>query len=207
MFGGYEEGSMSAPDRYLDYSGREDRLSGGVRRIPIDTPRGRFTVWTRRVGNNPALKVLLLHGGPGATHEYFGACDSYLPAAGIEYEHHILRMPAESWPDPVQRTFAHINAKIYVLMNGPSELGMSAGARLARWDRVADLPRVEVPALVIGARYDTMDPAHMEMIAGLLPRGRYLYCPKGSHLAIYDDQETYFAGLAGFLRGLPMPGA
>jgi proline iminopeptidase len=76
---------MSAPDRYLDYSGREDRLSGGVRRIPIETPRGRFTVWTKRVGNNPALKVLLLHGGPGATHEYFEACDSYLPAAGIEY--------------------------------------------------------------------------------------------------------------------------
>ena len=123
------------------------------------------------------------------------------------YEHHILRMPAESWPDPVQRTFAHINPKIYVLMNGPSELGMSTGARLARWDRVADLQRVEVPTLVIGARYDTMDPAHMEMIAGLLPHGRYLYCPKGSHLAIYDDQETYFAGLTGFLRGLPMPGA
>lgn len=57
---------MSAPDRYLDYPGREDRLSGGVRRIPIGTPRGRFTVWTKRVGNNPALKVLLLHGGPGA---------------------------------------------------------------------------------------------------------------------------------------------
>ena len=92
-------------------------------------------------------------------------------------------------------------------MNGPSELGMSTGARLARWDRVADLQRVEVPTLVIGARYDTMDPAHMEMIAGLLPHGRYLYCPKGSHLAIYDDQETYFAGLADFLRGLPMPGA
>ena len=39
----------------------------------------------KRIGNNPALKVLLLHGGPGATHEYLEACDSYLPAAGIEY--------------------------------------------------------------------------------------------------------------------------
>ena len=29
--------------------------------------------------------MLLLHGGPGATHEYFEAFDSYLPAAGIEY--------------------------------------------------------------------------------------------------------------------------
>jgi proline iminopeptidase len=70
---------------YLDDSGRGDRLSGGVRRIRIDTPHGEFSVWTRRFGNNPRLKLLLLHGGPGATHEYFEPCDSYLPAAGIEY--------------------------------------------------------------------------------------------------------------------------
>ena len=49
--------------------------------IPIATPKGTFRVWTKRVGNNPRLKVLLLHGGPGATHEYLEACDSYLPAA------------------------------------------------------------------------------------------------------------------------------
>ena len=70
---------------YLDYSGRADRLGGGARRIPVDTPSGPFSVWTKRVGNNPDLKVLLLHGGPGATHEYLEACDSFLPAAGIEY--------------------------------------------------------------------------------------------------------------------------
>ena len=29
--------------------------------------------------------MLLLHGGPGGTHEYFEAFDSYLPAAGVEY--------------------------------------------------------------------------------------------------------------------------
>ena len=70
---------------YLDYSGRVDRLSGGARRIPIDTPAGRFSVWTKRIGNNPTMKVLLLHGGPGSTHEYLEAFDSYLPASGIEY--------------------------------------------------------------------------------------------------------------------------
>jgi proline iminopeptidase len=64
-----------------------------------------------------------------------------------------------------------------------------------------------VPTLVIGARYDTMDPAHMEMMAGLLPAGRYLYCPEGSHLAMYDDQDTYFDGLLAFLRDLPAAGA
>ena len=72
-------------DEYLDYSGRDDRLSGGSRRVAINTPAGQFFVWTKRVGNNPDLRVLLLHGGPGATHEYLEACDSYLPAAGVEY--------------------------------------------------------------------------------------------------------------------------
>ncbi len=70
---------------YLDSSSRDDRLSGGSRRIPIDTPSGRFEVWTKRVGNNPSLRLLLLHGGPGCTHEYFEAADSWLPAAGVEY--------------------------------------------------------------------------------------------------------------------------
>src|SRR5580700_1516807 len=70
---------------YLDNSGREDVLGGGARMIPVDTPAGAFRVWVKRTGNNPRLKVLLLHGGPGATHEYLEACDSFLPAAGIEY--------------------------------------------------------------------------------------------------------------------------
>ena len=65
--------------------GLDDVLCGGVKLIPITTPRGEFKVWTKRVGNNRDTRLLLLHGGPGATHEYFEAFDSYLPAAGIEY--------------------------------------------------------------------------------------------------------------------------
>ncbi len=53
--------------------------------VPIETPAGAFRVWTKRIGNNPTLRVLLLHGGPGATHEYLEACGSYLPADGVEY--------------------------------------------------------------------------------------------------------------------------
>jgi proline iminopeptidase len=53
--------------------------------IPVNTPTGGYRVWVKRIGNNPDLRVLLLHGGPGATHEYLEACDSYLPAAGVEY--------------------------------------------------------------------------------------------------------------------------
>src|SRR6202023_2732691 len=78
---------MSA-EQYLDYTGRVDVLGGGARMIPIATPKGDFRVWTKRVGNNPTARLLLLHGGPAATHEYFEACDSFLPAAGIEYHYY-----------------------------------------------------------------------------------------------------------------------
>jgi len=314
------------PDRqatnpYLDYTGMDDALSGGVKMIPITTPNGTFRVWTKRVGNNPRIKVLLLHGGPGATHEYFEAFDSYLPAAGIEYyyydqlgsaysdqpddpalwelprfveeveqvrqalgldkdnfyllghswggilaieyalkyqqhlkgliisnmmssipaynayadsvlmpamdpsvlaeikrfeaegktddprymellvpnhyQKHILRMPASDWPNPVTRAFGHINPKIYVPMQGPSELG--ASGKLVDWDRTDDLSKITVPTLVIGARYDTMDPAYMEMMSHRFTEGQYLYCPNGSHMAIYDDQKVYMNGLIRFL--------
>ena len=70
---------------YFDNTGRKDVWTGGVRMIPISTPKGTFNVWTKRVGNNPAVKLLLLHGGPAATHEYFEAFDSFLPMAGVEY--------------------------------------------------------------------------------------------------------------------------
>jgi len=311
---------------YLDYTGRDDVLGGGVRMVPIDTACGQYKVWTKRIGNNPRLRMLLLHGGPGATHEYLEACDSFLPAAEVEYYyydqlgsawsdqpdepslweldrfvdeveqvrralglgkdnfvlygqswggilaieyalrhqehlralvisnmmadvpaynryaeevlmpemdqakladikameasgdtenprymellveqhyiHHVLRMPVEDWPNPVQRAFAAINPAIYVSMQGPSELGISADAKLAKWSRFDDLAGITVPTLVIGARYDTMDPAHMERMAERLPAGRYLHCPEGSHLAMYDDQRTYYAGLVDFLHSL-----
>lgn len=314
--------TYSVPSAYLDYSTRDDVLSGGVKMIPIETSKGAFRVWTKRVGNNPRIKVLLLHGGPGFTHEYLEAFDSYFPGAGIEYyyydqlgslysdqpdepdlwelprfveevetvrkalglgpdnfylygsswggmlameyalkyqqnlkglivsnmvasiplyneyatkvifptmdpavlaeiqkleatgdtqnprymelliphhyEKHLLRMPAAEWPDPVQRVFKHVNLKVYVPMQGPSELG--ASGKLEKWDRMADLQKITVPTLMIGAKYDTMDPELMKKMAGLVKRGRYLYCENGSHLAMYDDQKTYFDGIIRFIR-------
>ncbi len=59
--------------------------TGGVRKIEITTRKGKFHVWTKRFGANPRIKLLLLHGGPGATHEVFEALEGYLPAEGIEF--------------------------------------------------------------------------------------------------------------------------
>ena len=42
---------------YLDFSERDDQFTGGIRMIPITTPKGEFKVWTKRVGNNPTMKL------------------------------------------------------------------------------------------------------------------------------------------------------
>jgi proline iminopeptidase len=107
-------------------------------------------------------------------------------------------MPAEQWPDPVNRAFRHLNQAIYIPMQGPSELG--ASGKLLNWDRTADLGKIAVPTLTIGGRYDTMDPAHIEMMSKAVDRGRYLFLPKGSHMSMYDDQQRYVTGLIDFLR-------
>ena len=315
-------GASQPSSGYFDNSGRTDALSGGVRMIEISTPKGKFHVWTKRVGNNPTIKVLLLHGGPGLNHEMFEAFDSFFPGAGIEYYYydqlgssysdqphdpslwntdrfvdeveqvrtalglgpdnfylygqswggllaieyalkhqdklkglivsnmmssipaynkyahdvlmpamdpavlkeilaiearkdydnpryetllmshfynqHFLRMPPDQWPAPVLRAFNALNKEVYIPMQGPSEMG--ASGTLEHWDRSQDLKRITVPTLVIGATHDTMDPRHMEWMATQFPRGHFLLCPNGSHLAEYDDQQVYMTGLVKFLH-------
>jgi proline iminopeptidase len=307
---------------YFDTTGRTDAVSGGVRQIEITTPKGKFQVWTKRVGNNPRIKVLILHGGPGATHEAYEAFDSFLPQAGVEYYYydqlgsafsdqpsdpslwnterfvdeveqvrialglgkdnlylyghswggilaieyalkypqnlkglvisnmmssipaynryahdvlmpamdpaalkeilalearkdyanpryedllmknyyveHVLRLPPEQWPDPVLRSFSRLNKAVYIPMQGPSEMGASGA--LLDWDRSQDLKNITVPTLVIGADHDTMDPKHMAWMATQFPQGRFLHCPNGGHMAMYDDQQTYMTGLIAFLK-------
>lgn len=298
--------------------------NGGVRVIPIQTPKGTFKVWTKRFGNNPTIKLLLLNGGPGATHEYFEAMESYLPAEGIEfiyydqlgtgnsdnpkdtafwdlpryveeveqvrtalnltpdnfyllghswggilameyalkygknlkglvisnmmascpdygkyadevlakqmdpavvkevndleakeqytsprymellipnfYAKHICRLPVDQWPEPMTRALNKTNQSLYVTMQGPSEFGIDG--KLTKWDRKADLPKITVPTLTVGAKYDTMDPEHMKWMSTQFPNGSYLYCPNGSHMSIYDDQKTYMQGLIKFLKAV-----
>jgi proline iminopeptidase len=55
--------------------------TAGIRMVPV--VGGKYKVWTKRIGSGP-IKVLLLHGGPGFSHEYLEAMESFLPEAGIE---------------------------------------------------------------------------------------------------------------------------
>lgn len=294
---------------------------GGVQKIAIETPKGKFNVWTKRIGNNPKIKLLLLNGGPGMSHEYFECMESFLPKEGIEfiyydqlgtgfsdnpndttmwdlpryveeveqvrvalklnkdnfyllghswggilamqyalkyqnnlkgivvsnmmascpkygeyskvlqsqlnpdvlksiqdleakkdysnpkymellmanfYNQHILRLPVNEWPEPVTRSMGRLNQSLYITMQGPSEMGLSG--KLTHWDVSRELKNISVPTLVIGAKYDTMDPEYMKWMATQFQKGTYLHCAKGSHMSLYDDQQTYMKGLIDFLK-------
>jgi len=293
--------------------------TAGIRMIPIHTPVGDFKVWTKRFGNNPRIKVLLLHGGPAMTHEYMECFESFFPKEGFEfyeydqlgsyysdqpkdsslwtidhfveeveqvrlalgmnknnffilgnswggmlgieyalryqqhlkglivgnmqasipryeaynkvlrsqmrksfldsvnvfeskgnyqdpvyqemifreyYSKHLCRLP--EWPDPVIRTFKHVNSEVYVMMQGPSEF--KVGGRLLKWDRWNDLKNISVPTLMIGAKFDTMDPEDMRRQSEMVQQGRFLFCPTGSHLAMWDNQQVFMNGVINFIR-------
>jgi len=53
----------------------------GIRMLPVRG--GRYKVWTKTIGEGP-IKVLLLHGGPAACHDYLEAFESFLPPAGMQ---------------------------------------------------------------------------------------------------------------------------
>ncbi len=312
-------------NNYLDYSNSADQINGGIKMIPIATPKGTFNVWTKRVGNNPTKKVLLLHGGPGGTHEFFENFDGYFPKEEIEYiyydqlesyysdkpndsalwtiehfveeveqvrkalnldknnfyllgqswggilameyalkyqdnlkalivsnmmasipayekyaaevlgpqmpadvfkeikafeaaedfanpryaelveEHyytqHVLRKPLNEWPEFINRSFAHLNPAIYIYMQGYSEFGVTGNASLKGWDISKRLKEIKVPTLMIGGKYDTMDPEYMEWMSTQVQNGQS-FTTNGSHISQYDDADTYFNGLTTFIKNV-----
>ena len=111
------------------------------------------------------------------------------------YRRHICRL--DPWPEPMMRSFAHANEKIYNLMQGPSEFTVTGNFK--NWNRWADLHKINVPTLLIVGRYDTMSRDDIERMGRLIPRSRVTVCDNGSHCCHFDDQETYFKHLLGFL--------
>jgi proline iminopeptidase len=101
------------------------------------------------------------------------------------------------WPEPITRTLRHSNQKIYVQMQGKSEVLVTGNLKgWERWDR---LHEIKVKALTIGSKYDEMDPEDMRKMATLMTNARSAYCPNGSHLCMWDDQAVYFNQLLAFL--------
>jgi len=116
------------------------------------------------------------------------------------YQQHLCRL--KDWPDGLNRASKHVNNEIYTMMQGPSEFGISG--RLAKWDIKKRLPEITIPTLMIGAKYDTMDPKAMEEQSKLVKKGRYLYCPNGSHLAMWDDQKVFMNRVIEFINDVDL---
>ncbi len=120
---------------------------------------------------------------------------------GELYHRHICRL--DPWPEPVERAARMLSEPVYNTIQGSDEFHVTGNMR--DWNRWHSLPDIDIPALVIGARYDTMRPSELQKMAKDLPKGRSFICGNGSHLAMYDDQQAYFAALTGFLHSLPVP--
>src|SRR5438105_4419316 len=112
------------------------------------------------------------------------------------YSQHLCRL--NPWPEPVQRAFRHLNTQVYNTMQGPNEFVITGNFK--SWDRWGDLSKIKAPTLVIGARHDTMDWRDLKRESELLPNARFAFCENGSHLCLYDDQQSYFRHLVGFIR-------
>ncbi|MCS3795061.1 proline iminopeptidase-family hydrolase [Niastella sp. OAS944] len=61
-------------------AGKDSIKTGGSKLISVD---GKYKVWTKKVGEGK-IKVLLLHGGPGFTHDYMECFEDFLPKEGME---------------------------------------------------------------------------------------------------------------------------
>jgi proline iminopeptidase len=117
----------------------------------------------------------------------------------LYYTKHILRKPVAEWPEFINRAFSHLNPAIYVYMQGHSEFGMTGNATLKNWDVSDRLKEIKTPTLMIGGKYDTMDPKYMEWMSTEVQRGRSITCNAG-HCSQYDDPETYFPELIKFIK-------
>ncbi|WP_244471593.1 proline iminopeptidase-family hydrolase [Methylobacterium sp. ARG-1] len=115
------------------------------------------------------------------------------------YSRYICRL--DPWPSPIQRSLSGLNTDIYRQLQGPNEF--TPTGELKEWDRWADLHRIATPTLVIGARYDEMNPESARREARLIPNAELFLSDTGSHLAMWDDQVNYFKAVLGFLSRLP----
>lgn len=112
------------------------------------------------------------------------------------YAEHLCRL--DPWPDPVVRTFKHLAQPVYNTMQGPNEFVITGNFK--DWDRWKDLPSIQVPTLLLVGRHDTMKVGDIQKMGSLIPHSRVGVCENGSHLCMWDDQETYFRHLLKFWK-------
>ena len=112
------------------------------------------------------------------------------------YPRYVCRI--NPWPEPVARAVRFLAEPVYNAIQGKSEFEVTGSMR--GWDRWNDLRRITAPTLLLGGEYDEINPDDMREMARRIPRSVVKICEQGSHLSMYDDQDSYFAALIRFLR-------
>lgn len=122
--------------------------------------------------------------------EYQEVMDKYY------YSKYMCRL--EPWPEPLARAVEHTNPEVFNVIHGPNEFVTTGTCKY--WDRWKELQQIRVPTLLVVGRYDTMNARDVRKMGRLIPNSRVVVCRNGSHLSMYDDQQTYFHRIMEFLK-------
>lgn len=85
----------------------------------------------------------------------------------------------------------------YVTMQGPNEFLYTGN--LQNWNRVPDLPKIQVPVLVVNGEHDELTPACALRMKMAMPKAEVSIMRNASHMPFYENPEDYYRVLNDFL--------
>jgi proline iminopeptidase len=121
--------------------------------------------------------------------------EEYKAAVTLLNYRHVLRLA--DWPESVHASLDDWNMDVYGTMQGPNEFLYTGN--LKTWNRIDEMARVTVPALVLVGQHDELTPACALKMHNALPKSEIKVFPNSSHMPFYEEPEAYFATLSGFL--------
>ncbi|MSP82450.1 MAG: alpha/beta fold hydrolase [Alphaproteobacteria bacterium] len=136
------------------------------------------------------VAMMLRHEAEGTTEH-----PEYLAAVTILYHRHVCR--ADPWPEAVRRSMDGINPDVYGTMWGPNEF--RCVGTLKDWDRLADMRRITVPALIINGMHDELTPACAMAMHQAMPRAEVRIFKNSAHMPFWEEPDAYFGVLRAFL--------
>lgn len=121
---------------------------------------------------------------------------SYEAAVTLLNYRHVCRL--DEWPAPVNRSLEDWNMGPYMTMQGPNEFLYTGNMK--DWNRVPDLHRITVPALIVCGQHDELTPACSLRMKQQMPQAEITVFPNASHMPFYEQPEAYYPVLTDFLK-------
>jgi proline iminopeptidase len=122
----------------------------------------------------------------------------YEAARTILMYRHMCRL--DQWPEPVLRSMApeDIGQGPFQAMFGPHFFNCSGSLR--DWDRLADLPKMRVPTLVVASEWDYVLPEYVRLTHEHLPNSEMVIFRNSGHMPFWDAAERYHPAVLAFLE-------